>query len=54
MFGMSDLSSAMHRATVDEVGDVDGDREAHVVAAAVVAELRVGLIGVREEVVRRP
>ena len=35
----------------DEVRDVDRDRERDVVAAAVVAELRVGLIGVREEVV---
>ena len=34
-----------------EVRDVDRDRERHVVPAAVAAQLRVGLVGVREEVV---
>ena len=39
-------------AALDEVGDVDRDREADVVAATVVAELGVRLVGVGEEVVR--
>ena len=40
------------RALGEECRDVHRDRERQVVAAAVVAELRVGLVRVREEVVR--
>ena len=46
------LVQRQERVRGDEVRDVDRDRERDVVAAAVGAQLRVGLVRVREEVVR--
>ena len=46
MLGRSDLSSLAMTLALDHVRDVDRDREADVVVAAVVAELRVHLVGV--------
>ena len=43
MFGSRLLSSSSSAPLADERRDVDRDRERHVVAAAVVAELRVRL-----------